>query len=294
MSTESSEIEGSRIGAEHETDRRRWERVGRDWTSTDRGGLWRCHADAVNAALLRRWLPRGGVAMLKTDLFDEALGEGQYALMAARSEAVSGIDIADSIVVAAVDRCPRLGGRVADVRRLPFGAARFDAVVSLSTLDHFERRADIDTALRELHRVLRPGGILAVTLDNTANPVVALRALLPHRLLHRVGLVPYFCGPSLGPRSLPAALERAGFEVLERDALMHCPRVLMVPLAGWLERRGGDRARARFLRVAFAFERLGRTALAPFSGHFVAALARRPHAGTPAAPDAAGSRSQGR
>jgi hypothetical protein len=39
--------------------------------------LWREHSDAVNGALLVRWLARESCGLLlKTDLFDEAMGEG--------------------------------------------------------------------------------------------------------------------------------------------------------------------------------------------------------------------------
>lgn len=252
-----------------------WESVGREWTSARQDRLWRRHADAVNARRLALWLPAGAAAMLKTDLFDEAVGTGQHGLMRARSERVVGIDLSPSIAAAAGGKRDDLHVLVADVRGLPFDAARFDTVISLSTLDHFAERTDIERALRELHRVLRPGGTFVLTLDNPVNPIIALRAVLPRALLRRLGLVPYFCGPSLGPRALRTALERTGFEVLERSAVMHCPRVLAVPLAGWLERRGSRTARERFLRTLLVFERLERTPLRYVSGHFVAALARR-------------------
>src|SRR5204863_8026948 len=71
-----------------------------------------------------------------------------------------------------------------DVRALPFADGSFDVVVSTSTLDHFQARADIDTALRELHRVLASDGLAVVTLDNPWNPLVALRNALPRSEEH--------------------------------------------------------------------------------------------------------------
>jgi SAM-dependent methyltransferase len=46
----------------------------------------------------------------------------------------------------------------ADARRLPFDDAAFDAVVSLSSIEHFGGPADVAQAAREIGRVLRPGG----------------------------------------------------------------------------------------------------------------------------------------
>jgi ubiquinone/menaquinone biosynthesis C-methylase UbiE len=49
-------------------------------------------------------------------------------------------------VQAATDRYPRLDGRVASVFALPFDDTSFDAVVSNSTLDHFESHTMIRAA----------------------------------------------------------------------------------------------------------------------------------------------------
>lgn len=54
---------------------------------------------------------------------------------------------------------------VADLHELPFPDASFDGVVSGEVLEHL---ADDETAVRELVRVLRPGGMLVVSVP--ANP----------------------------------------------------------------------------------------------------------------------------
>ncbi|MEO8897125.1 MAG: class I SAM-dependent methyltransferase [Candidatus Dormibacter sp.] len=50
---------------------------------------------------------------------------------------------------------------VADARRLPFADAAFDVVIAAEVLEHI---ADDCSAIAELSRVLRPGGLLAVTV----------------------------------------------------------------------------------------------------------------------------------
>lgn len=53
----------------------------------------------------------------------------------------------------------RLSFAQGDVARLPFADESFDAVFSFNGLEHF---GDVDGALREMSRVLRPGGVMFV------------------------------------------------------------------------------------------------------------------------------------
>jgi SAM-dependent methyltransferase len=251
-----------------------WDALAAEWQSVQRQALWRAHCDQVGSALLERWLPTTGVdSLLKTDLFDEACRAGLYPLLARRATRVVGVDISATVLRGARARHPGLCGMVADVRCLPFGNGAFDIVVSTSTLDHFASPRDLVAGLRELERVLRPGGLLLLTLDNAANPAVALRNALPFRPLSRLGVLPYYVGATWGPRRLRSALDRLGFRVIEEAAIMHSPRVVSVAVANLLERHGGPRAQRRFLRGLLAFERLARLPTRYLTGYLVAVLA---------------------
>lgn len=250
-----------------------WDEVAAEWLDTKPHQLWRRHSDNVAIRLLAKWLPKSCEAVLKTDLFDEAVGAGQYEPLSARCGQVHGVDIAPRVVAAANWQYPDLKGLVADVRSLPYAAGRFDAVVSLSSLDHFASKTDIAVSLTEIRRVLAPGGRLILTLDNPANPFVALRQAMPMKRLNRIGLVPYYCGPTLPPRRLAAAARQAGFTILEQTATIHCPRVLAVSLAKWLNRRGGSRGHETFLRAAGGFEHLSRLPTRWLTGHFSVVIA---------------------
>jgi SAM-dependent methyltransferase len=252
-----------------------WDELAAAWLADAPHRLWRDHSDAVNSSLLAAWLPHRVDRLLKTDLFDEAVAEGLHPLLASRARLVVAIDLSAEIVRAATERHPSLHAITADVRCLPFPDGVFDVIVSTSTLDHFSSRRELVTALRELRRVLRPGGELLLTLDNPANPIVALRARLPFPLLRRLGLLPYFVGATCGPNELVGVLAREGFDVLETTAVLHCPRVVAVAVARLVERHARPRVRRRFLRGLMAWERLQHWPTRFRSGHFVAARAVR-------------------
>ena len=100
-----------------------------------------------------------------------AFAEPPYlaALLAAGFDELTGVDLADADV-------PGMTTVQADVRELPFARGSFDLVLCVSTLEHvgadntgygLEAEADARsraTALRELRRVLAPGGRLLVTV----------------------------------------------------------------------------------------------------------------------------------
>ena len=251
-----------------------WDAVGDAWKQTRQHTLWRLHSDTINAGLFTRWLPAGRVEhLLKTDLFDEAYNDGLYPLLASRAQSVFGIDISVLIVRAAQSRYTSLRAVEADARLLPFADNVFNVIISNSTLDHFESRSEIVASLSELRRVLRMGGQLLLTLDNLANPIIALRNALPFRLLNRMRIVPYYVGATYGPLRLRRILRHIGFQVLEVSAVMHCPRVFAVAVAGSLERHAGPETHRRFLRFLMTFERLSRWPTRFLTGHFVAVRA---------------------
>lgn len=253
-----------------------WEELSENWQREHPQTLWRRHCDAVNLAMLQKWWPDKKVdSVLKTDLFDEVFGHGLYPFTQQKKSKLRGIDLSESIVSAARKRCPGILATVTDVRRLPFGDDSCDLIISNSTLDHFESISDITVSLRELYRVLKPGGQLLLTLDNLFNPVIALRRALPYRLLKSIGVLPYFVGATLTPGGLRRELTQTGFRIIETTSLMHCPRVVAVAVASLLQRNAGQRTQQRFLSSLMAFEKLANLPTRYISGHFVAVRAEK-------------------
>jgi hypothetical protein len=131
-----------------------WDLVALDWTSTHRHFLWRRYSDTVNLAWVEEWLPTGQVEqLLKTDLFDEAVTAGLYPLLASRVRRVFGIDLSGVIVRAARQRYLQLNGAEADTRCLPFADSTFEAIMSNSSLNHFDSSMELMRSFREMHRI---------------------------------------------------------------------------------------------------------------------------------------------
>jgi SAM-dependent methyltransferase len=254
-----------------------WDELGARWIGMQPDRLWRAHSDAVNAAVLDAWLPRGPRGrLLKTDLFDEAAGEGLFQTLNARFRSVIGVDLSESTAGAARSRTLGHPVTCCDIRFLPFADESFDAVACISTLDHFRTREELIAGLCELRRVLRRGGHLVLTLDNGAHPIIAVRNMLPFRLLNWLGLVPYFVGVTCGPGRLRRTLRRAGFDVEAVGAALHCPRMLAVPVCRMFQRQAGRGSKDTLLRWLMRFERLSSGPLRFVTGHYVTVKAIKP------------------
>ena len=71
-------------------------------------------------------------------------------------------------------------------------------------------------------------------------------------------------------RAIPNAALYVGFECQESAAILHCPRVVVIPLCRWIQRCASDRGQRQWLKLLMAFEWLGRTPLRYLTGHFIA------------------------
>lgn len=246
-----------------------WEREWATVWKPDAANVWFHYQAEVYADWIEPLPP--GARALKTDAFDEACG---FRPLAAPRLVL--MDVAPRVLAEARRRVPGTPGCVTDVRRLAFRDAAFDLVFSPSTLDHFDDVADIDVALAELARVLRPGGTLLVTLDNPANPILRMRHAIRRRTATVGRLAPYAAARTLGLDALVVAARRAGLEVVARGWAMHTPRILGLWLGEWAARRSGRPARA-LERLFGGIERgAARLPTRGLTGHYVVAACRRP------------------
>lgn len=101
-------------------------------------------------------------------------GEGELAERMLRELEVDVVAIDQSERMVELTRARGVDARVADVQELPFGDGEFDCAVAAWMLFHV---ADIERALAELARVLRPAGRL-VAVTNGAEHLQELHELL--------------------------------------------------------------------------------------------------------------------
>jgi SAM-dependent methyltransferase len=137
-------------------------------------GWWQEHfTDGADAEYTEQILPLAATHLAgATDVLDVGTGEGQVARVAAGSGAgrVVGVDPVRAQLTLARERNAgpagpgggpgdeaMVGPRYAraEAAALPFAAGAFDAVVACLVFEHID---DVDEALAEVGRVLRPGG----------------------------------------------------------------------------------------------------------------------------------------
>ena len=99
-------------------------------------------------------------------ILDVGCGTGEHLKRAQKYGLVAtGLEPAPSMIAAARSNVPDARIEEGVATELPFGDGEFDAVIQVEVLRYLHRD-DIRQALREARRVLRPGGVLLVTLVN--------------------------------------------------------------------------------------------------------------------------------
>jgi SAM-dependent methyltransferase len=230
---------------------------------------------SVQRELIRGWTGDLRVdTFLKTDLFEEANGGDQllFDLFPAPVRAV-GMDVAQPTVSAAARRCWNASAvfLASDIRHLAVRSESVDLAISTSTLDHFDSAQDIRTALAEMARVVRPGGMLVVTLDNPHNPLYPLL-----RWASRLPGAPFALGRTMSREVLNRTLHELGLEVLKNEWLLHNPRIFSTLLFLGVRRLLGVHANRPIHGLLRLFAQLGHLPSRRFTACFVAACARKP------------------
>ena len=99
------------------------------------------------------------------NVLDVGCGTGVFTREALRlvgaEGTVTGADLSESMLTVARDTCPAAEFKQCSVMSLPFGEEQFDAVVSSFMLMFVPEPA---TGLKEMARVLRPGGRMAISV----------------------------------------------------------------------------------------------------------------------------------
>lgn len=172
--------------------------------------FWGVAARGYDLPVLQQWVYRPAqteaIEVLRAHgarrIADIACGTGILADRIERElhpEEIYGVDMSDGMLAQARQRSSAVTWRKGPAEQLPFDDGALDAVVSTSAFHFFDQPA----ALREFHRVLRPGGV-AVVASFRAWPGLPLPASVDH---------PLSIAHNPSPAALRQLFEDAGFYV---------------------------------------------------------------------------------
>ncbi|MBN1368464.1 MAG: methyltransferase domain-containing protein [Dehalococcoidales bacterium] len=217
--------------------------------------------------------------ILKTDLFAEAMCPTRsfaWEILKTPSN-FTGMDISSDICRIAretaakivPDKSPSFAS--CDLRKLPFADSSFDVIISDSSLDHYNNKAEIEIGINELVRILKPGGTLVITLDNKTNFTEPL-----FRLWIILKLAPYFIGKTYTMKELKYTLNKTGLKIENSCTLIHNPRfftkVMIAAFRRFFPRRCEDWTKKR---LAF-YDTLGNKRTKYLTAQFIAVKASKP------------------
>jgi demethylmenaquinone methyltransferase / 2-methoxy-6-polyprenyl-1,4-benzoquinol methylase len=158
-------------------------------------------------------------------VLDACCGTGDLAVAARKAGAaeVVGVDFSERMLERARRKAPEVEWIQADVLRLPFDDASFDSAVVGFGVRNVE---DLEAGIRELRRVLRPGGRLGILeITKPRGPLALFYKLWFDRIVPLLGRVlpggaAYTYLPASvrrfpGPEALAELLGACGFENVE-------------------------------------------------------------------------------
>jgi SAM-dependent methyltransferase len=153
-------------------------RHGRFLAQRGAGEIWNWESPAGKLRCARR------VKMLSSHLkpgmtvLELGCGAGYFTQELVRSGAdIVAIDVSPELLEIARSKCsaPNVHYQLQSADELSYGDAVFDSVVGSSVLHHLE----IEKALRDVYRVLKPAGTIYFTEPNMLNPQIAIQKNIP-------------------------------------------------------------------------------------------------------------------
>lgn len=156
-------------------------------------------------------------------------GTGRFShLIAEHVDTLILVDVAAEMLRGAHARAPSTELVLSDACLLPFADNSLAGIVCLNVLNHIEQ---YETALGEIARVLRPGGMALLNFNNLASPYFLAGLLVNYR--HRAFRADVFSHWLAWP-TFARALEQVGLNVTAKRGHLHVPtwlpRVAYQPL----------------------------------------------------------------
>ncbi len=194
---------------------------------------WAAHTEQVSLPLFGAVLDSARVTA-GTRLLDAGCGAGLLALLASlRGAQVAALDASAALLAIVRQRVPTADVREGDLEALPFADHAFDAVTAVNSLFY---AADMPGAMRELVRVVRPGGRVVVTAwgppERCQFLAAVMPALTPLMPPPPPGASPAHPGALSQPGALAEVLKQAGLRVVQQGEVV-CPFVFPDTEISW-------------------------------------------------------------
>ena len=174
--------------------------------------MWSFLAPIYDLPFLQQWVYRPPhdevIAQLRahqsSKIADIACGTGILSDRIEREihpDEIYGVDMSDGMLNQARARSSRVQWLRGPAEQLPFDDGTLDAVVTTSAFHFFDQHA----ALREFHRVLAPGGLVAVSALSARQPMLQASSANRWKPQHNAS-----------PAEMRAMFESAGFTISDQ------------------------------------------------------------------------------
>jgi 2-polyprenyl-3-methyl-5-hydroxy-6-metoxy-1,4-benzoquinol methylase len=142
------------------------------------GKIWNWESPAGKLRWARRVRMLSSHLRPRMTVLELGCGTGTFTQELARSGAdIIAIDVSPELLEIASTSCSasNVQYQIQNAYALSYSEAVFDSVVGSSVLHHLE----IEQALRDIYRVLKPGGTIYFTEPNMLNPQIAIQKNIP-------------------------------------------------------------------------------------------------------------------
>ena len=206
--------------------RKHWNKVAKkidDFFQAPSTGYYRRREEA----LIKRFFGKlKGKKLLKLDLWNEVNNTRILFWAAQQGAKAYGLDISDYLVKKARQNLKKEGIKakliVCDARNVKFSDNTFDFAYTMGTIEHIP---DPEVVVKEIYRILKPGGRCIVGVPNKLDPF--LRPALVW-LLEIFGKYLYSPEKAFSKSQLRKLLKNAGFKIVGESGILFMPGSLRI------------------------------------------------------------------
>ena len=140
-----------------------WDGLAKNYIPVKQAYSTKIYGDGEWRLFLKYFRDLKGKKALKLDLWNEANNTDILERAVRAGMEVTGIDISEVVVKRAIENFQQRGLKArfvqGDIRDLPFSDNEFDYLYTMGTIEHVP---DPERAIKEIHRVLKPGGVAVI------------------------------------------------------------------------------------------------------------------------------------